>query len=255
MKKQKLIVANWKRPTIRETEAAAKQVREKFEFFDKAEVVVCPNNISLLETARILSNSPVKIGAQNVYWEEKNPCTGEIPPSILLEANCRYVILGHHERRRVFKETDEMVRAKLTSVLRVRDIVPIVCIGETWEELKNDRRDYVLLEQIQNILSDAQFNDSQPIVVNYSPIWAIGTGNVIDPAEAEYAAQVIKINLREIFGYKLASSNFRVIYGGSINSENIREFTGLQSIDGFLVGGASQDPDELLRIAEAVSQQ
>lgn len=254
MKKQKLVVANWKRPTIRETEELAKRVREKFEFFDDAEVVVCPNNISLLETGRILSNSLVKIGAQNVYWEEKNPCTGEIPASMLLEANCRYVILGHHERRIVFNENDEMVKAKLTSVLRVRDIVPIICIGETWEEFKADRRDYVLLEQIQNILGDAQFSDKQQIVVNYSPIWAIGTGNVIDPAEADSAVEVVKINLREVFGYKFTDSNFRVIYGGSVNSENARDFGGQASIDGVLVGGASQDPDELFKIAEEISK-
>jgi len=254
MKNQKLVVANWKRPTIKETENLAKRVREKFDNFDKAEIVVCPNNISFLETVRILSNSPVKVGAQNVYWEEKNPCTGEIPASTLHEANCQYVILGHHERRKVFKENDEIVKAKLMSVLRVRDIVPIICIGETWDELKNDRRDFVLLEQIQNILGDVEVRENLKIVVNYSPIWAIGTGNVIDPAEAEYAAQVIKINLREVFGYKFADKNFRVIYGGSINSQNVEDFVGLENIDGFLVGGASQDPDELYKIAEAISR-
>lgn len=254
MKKQKLIVANWKRPTIRETEILTKQVREKFQFFDDAEVVVCPNNISMLEVGKILNNSPVKIGAQNVYWEEKNPCTGEIPPSLLLEANCKYVILGHYERRKVFKEDDEIVKAKLASVLRVRDIVPIICIGETWEQLKSDRRDYVLLEQIQNILGEVQISGNQQIVVNYSPIWAIGTGNVINPLEAGEAAEVVKINLREVFGYKVVDNNFRVIYGGSINSENVKDFVDQENIDGVLVGGASVDADELYKIASSISK-
>jgi triosephosphate isomerase len=254
MKKKKLVVGNWKRPTIKETEILAKKVREKFASFDDADVVVCPNNLSILEVSKILEESPVKVGAQNAYWEEKNPCTGETPPSMLLEANCRYVILGHHERRHVFKEDDEMVKNKLLSVLRVRDIVPIICIGETWEELKSGRRDYVLLEQIQHILSDVQLNFKQTIVVNYSPIWAIGTGNVINPQEAEEAAQVIKINLREIFGYEVVNSSFKVIYGGSINSDNVRDFVGQENIDGVLVGGASVDADELYKIASLMSK-
>lgn len=254
MKKQKLIVGNWKRPTIQETEILAQKVKEKFAAFDAAEVVVCPNNLSILEVTKILKDSPVRVGAQNAYWEEKNPCTGETPPSMLLEANCQYVILGHHERRRVFKETDEMVRDKLQSVLRVRDIVPIICIGETLDEFKAGRRDYVLLEQIQHILSEVQPNPNQKIVVNYSPIWAIGTGNVINPIEAEEAAQVIKINLREVFGYELVSKSFQVIYGGSINSENVKDFVEQENIDGVLVGGASVDADELFKIASLISK-
>jgi triosephosphate isomerase (TIM) len=254
MKKQKLVIGNWKRPTIKETEVLARKVKEKFSGFTEAEVVVCPNNLSILEVSKILVGSPIKVGAQNAYWEEKNPCTGETPPSMLLEANCSYVILGHHERRRVFKETDEMVRDKLLSVLRVRDIVPIICIGETWEELKSGRRDYVLLEQIQHILSDIQINPTHKIVVNYSPIWAIGTGNVINPIEAEEAVQVVKINLREVFGYKVVSENFQVIYGGSINSDNVRDFVEQEDIDGVLVGGASVDADELYKIASLISK-
>lgn len=254
MKKQKLIVGNWKRPTIKETEILAKKVRDKFASFNEAKVVVCPNNLSILEVSKILAGSTVKVGAQNAYWEEKNPCTGETPPSMLLEANCSYVILGHHERRRVFKESDEMVRNKLLSVLRVRDIVPIICIGETWDELKAGRRDYVLLEQIQHIFSDIQLSPIQKIVVNYSPIWAIGTGNVINPIEAEEAAQVVKINLREVFGYEIVGKNFQVIYGGSINSENVRDFVDQENIDGVLVGGASIDADELYKIASLISK-
>jgi triosephosphate isomerase len=253
MTKDKMIIANWKmKLNLAETLELAKQVKEKFLKFESETVAVCPNFISLRDVKNELAGSPVKLGAQNVFWENGGAFTGEISPSMLIEVGCEFVIIGHSERRKYLMVNYEMIHRATKAVMETEDLIPIVCIGENWDERKTDRRDYVLFDQIQQALSGINIVGNQQIIVAYEPIWAIGSGTAIEPAEAEYAHKIIKLTLNDMYGMKIVNNNFRVIYGGSINSKNVKGFIGLENIDGLLVGGASLDASEFYKVATAL---
>lgn len=253
MKDDKIIIANWKMKLgLAETVNLAKKVKTKFKGLTSGTITICPNFISLLEVKKIFKGSGIKVGAQDVFWEGKGAYTGEISPSMLLEAGCDYVIVGHSERRKFLTVNYEMIHRVTKAVLSVEDLIPIVCIGENWDERKTDRRDFVLFDQLQQALSGVDIVGNQQIVVAYEPIWAIGSGTAIEPNEAEYAHKVIKLTLNDMFGMKMVNKNFKIIYGGSINSKNVKGFVGLENLDGMLVGGASLDADEFYKVVKAI---
>lgn len=253
MATEKILIANWKmKLNLAETIELAKKVKKKFNDFTSGKIVVCPNFISLKEVGDILSGGPVKLGAQNVFWEEQGSYTGEISPSMLVEAGCEFVIIGHSERRKYFMVNYEMIHKAIRAVLKQEDLTPIVCLGENWDERRTDRRDYVLYEQLQQALSNIKVVGEQKIIIAYEPIWAIGSGTAIEPDEAGYAHKIIKLTLSDMYGAKIVKNNFRIIYGGSINSKNVNSFIGLEDLDGLLVGGASLDADEFYRVASAI---
>ena len=249
----KIIIANWKmKLSLAETLELAEKMRDKFKGIKSGEAVVCPNFISLLEVGKIFRGGVIKLGAQNVFWEDKGAYTGEVSPSMLKDAGCEYVIVGHSERRKYLLENYEMIHQKFKAALNVEGLTPIVCIGEEAEERKTDRRDFVLVDQLQQALGGINLLGDQQVIVAYEPIWAIGSGVAIEPEEAEYAHKIIKIALRDMFGMKIVENNFRIIYGGSISSKNIKEFANLEGVDGFLVGGASLDAGEFYKIVKAI---
>lgn len=253
MKNKKIVIANWKmKLTLKDTLALAEGYKNKFAGFAKGEIAVCPNFISLDNVARILAGSNVKTGAQNVFWEELDAITGEICPSLVKEAGCSYVIIGHSERRRYLMENYEMINKKLKMILASKGLTPVVCVGENWDERKTDRRDFVLFDQLQQAMSGVEVAVGQRVIVAYEPVWAIGSGTAIEPAEAEYAHKVIKLTLNDMFGEKTVANNFRIIYGGSISGKNVKDFTNLENIDGLLVGGASLDADEFFKVAKTI---
>ena len=252
MKNEKIIIANWKMKLgLKETLELAKDIKEEFKDFKDGEIAVCPNFISLIEVKKIFG-SLIKLGGQNVFWEGKGAYTGEISPSLLVEAGCEYVIIGHSERRKFLMVNYEMIHRTIKAVLRVDDLTPIVCIGENWDERKTDRRDFVLFDQLQQALSGIDVGIDQKIIVAYEPIWAIGSGTAIEPKEAEYAHKIIRLTLNDMFGMSVVKKNFKIIYGGSINSKNVKDFTGLENLDGLLVGGASLDGEEMHNGAKAI---
>lgn len=253
MSKNKIVIANWKmKLTLAESRELAKKVKEKFNSFNEGEVVICPNFLSICEINEIIKDSPVGLGAQDAFWEELGAYTGEISPSMLKEAGCKYIIIGHSERRKFQMENYEMIHKELKSVLATEGMVPIVCIGENWDERKTDRRDYVLFEQLQQALTGVEVKEGQEIIVAYEPIWAIGSGTAIEPAEADYAHKIIRLTLNDMFGEEVVENNFKIIYGGSINKDNVVGFNGLDNIDGLLVGGASLDADEFFHVASRI---
>lgn len=253
MEKNKIVIANWKmKLSLAETLELAKKMKDKFKEFDKKEVAICPNFISLLEVGKILKGSAVKLGSQSVFWEEMGAYTGEISASMLEEAGCQYVIVGHSERRKYLLENYTMIHQKLKSVINSEKLTPIICIGEDAEERKTDRRDFVLVDQLQQALGGVNLMGDQRIIIAYEPIWAIGSGVAIEPQEAEYAHKIIKLALNDMFGMRVVKSNFMVIYGGSISSKNVKEFKNLEGVDGLLVGGASLDADEFYKITNAI---
>lgn len=253
MKKiKKIIIANWKmKLSLKETFDLAKEIKDKFKDFDKGQVVVCPDFVSLLEVKKILKGSKVMLGAQDTFWETRGSYTGEISPLILVEAGCEHVILGHSERRKFMMVNYEMIHREIKAVMAVEGLIPIVCIGENWDERKTDRRDFVLYDQLQQALSGIDVAANQEIIVAYEPIWAIGSGTAIEPSEAEYAHKIVRLTLNDMFGMKVVNENFKIIYGGSINSKNVKSFTGLEDLGGFLVGGASLDAEEFYKVSKA----
>lgn len=256
MQGEKIIIANWKMQlSLAESADLAKKVKEKFKDIKDGTIAICPNFLSLLEVNKILSGSNVKLGAQNVFWEGKGAFTGEISPTLLIEAGCEFVIIGHSERRKFLMVNYEMIHRIIKAVLNIDNLTPVVCIGENWDERKTDRRDFVLYDQLQQALSGIDIVGDQQIVVAYEPIWAIGSGTAIEPSEAEYAHKIIKLTLNEMFGMKIVNNNFKIIYGGSINSKNVKGFADLDNLDGLLVGGASLDADEFLKVTKAILKQ
>ncbi|MDP3043212.1 MAG: triose-phosphate isomerase [bacterium] len=253
MRKDKIVIANWKmKLTLAETLNLAKSMKAKLAELKKGTMVICPNFISLIDVNKILKGSNIKLGAQNVFWEEKGAYTGEISPDQLVEAGCDYVIVGHSERRKYLLENYEIIHQKLKAVLNIDNLIPIVCIGENTDERKTDRRDFVLVDQLHQALGGIDIVGDQQIIIAYEPIWAIGSGIAIEPSEAEYAHKIIKLTLKDIFGLQIASNNFSIIYGGSIDSKNVKSFADIENIDGLLVGGASIDANEFYKVAKAI---
>jgi len=251
MKKEKIIIANWKMKLgLAETVKLTLEMKEKFRGFKKGKIVVCPNFISLLQVKKALHDSEIKMGAQDSFWEARGAYTGEISPELLIEAGCDYVIIGHSERRQYLLLNYEIIHKELRAVLNTNSLIPIVCIGETVQEKKDGQRDRVLFEQLQQALTGIELTENQQIIIAYEPIWAIGTGDVITPEEAAYAHKIIRLTINDMFGMHEANHNFRIVYGGSVNSENAHDFVHQENIDGFLVGGASLKADEFYQIVK-----
>lgn len=253
MKKKKIVIANWKmKLTLKESLRLAKKMKSKLNKFDNDRVVICPDFVSLVGVKDILGKSKIKLGAQDVFWEERGAYTGELSAETLAEAGCEYVIIGHSERREYLLENYEMIHKKTKAVLNIDGLTPIVCVGESGSERKSNKRDFVLVDQINQALGGIDISGNQQIIIAYEPIWAIGSGVAIEPQEAEYAHKIIRLALSDMFGATAVANNFRIIYGGSVNSKNVKGFVNLNDIDGLLVGTASLDAEEFLKVASSI---
>lgn len=226
-----LIVANWKMNpvTMKEAEELFNSVKHGVKDVENAETVICPPFIYL----PLLKG--LTLGAQDSYWEEKGAYTGEVSIAMLKEMGCKYVIIGHSERRKYFNETDEIVNRKVKTTLKA-GLIPIVCIGETEEEREMDKTEGVLEEEIKQGLDKV---DVSKIVIAYEPIWAIGTGNPCDVEEALRMKEIIQ---------KMLSKDIRILYGGSAKANNAEGYLKQAGFNGLLVGGASLDPKEFIKI-------
>lgn len=232
-----IIAGNWKmHKGIEETRQLLGELKD-MEMSPEIEVVVCPPFTSLSEAAELLVGTAIGLGAQNMHWERSGAYTGEVSPCMLKEIGCKYVIIGHSERRQYFGETDEMVNFKVKSAFN-HDLIPIVCVGENLEQRKNGETKSLVTNQVKKALEGLTEKQVERIVIAYEPIWAIGTGV---SAKGEDANEVIKL-IRDIiagdFG-KDISQKVRIQYGGSVKPGNIKEFMEQPEIDGALVGGAS----------------
>ena len=239
-----IIVANWKMNPLTLVEAKKLFLGVKKGISKKAEVVVCPPFIFLSAL------SGLKLGGQNCFWEEKGAFTGEVSAKMLKNLGCQYVILGHSERRRYFQETDETINKKLKAAIEAK-LIPIFCVGETKEEREQDKTEEVLKKQIIGGLegiSNSKFSNG---IIAYEPVWAIGTGNPCDTNEA----QTMNLVIRKILGGIYNSSFSRkipILYGGSVNSKNAEGYIKEAGFEGLLVGGASLDAKEFIKITKSV---
>jgi len=243
-----LIAGNWKmHKTIAEATALAQAVRDGISNPPPAEVVLAPPFTALAAVAQVLSGSPIQLAAQNTFWERHGAYTGEISPQMLVDAGCQYVIIGHSERRQYFGETNDTVNRKITAALSA-GLKPIVCIGETLKEREAMETLGRISNQIQEGLAGLTAGQVERLVMAYEPVWAIGTGRTATPQQAQEVHAFIRQLLQDHFGAQVAGS-LRLLYGGSVTPDNIRELIGEPDIDGALVGGASLKADSFLCLA------
>lgn len=217
--------------------------------------VVCPPYTALLAVASLLEGSDIHLGAQNMYWEAAGAYTGEVSPKMISEF-CEYVILGHSERRAYFNETDQDVNRKVQAAFD-HGLTPIMCVGETLEDYESNRTFDVVFRQVNLGLSGIEFELGESkfpnLVIAYEPIWAIGTGRAATPQDANRViAEVVRTALTELYGNNIAQK-IRVLYGGSVNGENAKDFFVQSEIDGALVGGASLKATEFIQITNAAA--
>jgi triosephosphate isomerase len=234
------IAGNWKMfKTVRETVAFVTDLRAAVSDLAGVEIVVAPPFTSIHAAAEALRGSNIGVSAQDLYWEKEGAFTGEVSAAMIKEAGAPFVIIGHSERRRLFGETDVMVNRKVTAAM-ASGLTPIMCIGETLEERERNETLGVLDRQLKGGLEGVAGERLHAVVIAYEPVWAIGTGRNATSAQAGEAHAHIRTRLRQWFGGD-AADRCRVIYGGSVKPDNIRELMGQPDVDGALVGGASLD--------------
>ena len=233
-----IIGGNWKmNKTVDEAVREAQDLKLEIGQIKSVEVVVFPPFTALESVGKVLRGTEIGLGAQNMFWEEKGAYTGEVSPFMLLDVGCRYVILGHSERRGYFNESDEEINKKLKSALG-SGLFPLVCVGEKLRERKDGKAKQVVENQLRGCLRGISAQDIERIVIAYEPVWAIGTGETATPQQAQDMHYFIREILRELFGEKVAQV-IRIQYGGSVKPENIKDLMSKEDIDGALVGGAS----------------
>lgn len=249
-----IIGGNWKmnRGTPNESKEMLKALIPLIKKIDHVELMIAPPFTSLIETFNIVKKTNIKLGAQNMFYEETGAFTGEISPNFLKDIGVEYVILGHSERRNIFNESDDLINRKLKKALQV-GLKPVVCIGEHLEERETGRTKEVIKSQIDETFKDLDKEEIIKTVIAYEPIWAIGTGKTATPEQAEEIHIYIREILRQKFD-KEAANSIRIQYGGSIKPTNAEDLFRKENIDGGLVGGASLQADSLAHIINAAEK-
>ena len=244
--RRKVIAGNWKmnmlpNETINFIEQFATLVKDT-----KNEVILCVPFTDLFYALLHVQGTNIKIGAQNMHWEEKGAYTGEVSAQMLKSIGTEYVIIGHSERRQYFAETDETVNKKIKSALAV-GLKPIVCVGETLEQRENGKTEEIVTNQVEKAFNNLKAEDLKNIIIAYEPIWAIGTGKTATKEEANETIAQIRKKVAEMYGQNDANEII-IQYGGSVKASNAKELFEMSDIDGGLVGGASLKPDEFSKI-------
>lgn len=233
-----IIAGNWKMyKTPPEACRLVEELKPLISNLPEVEVVVCPPFTSLAAVYDLLQGTNVRLGAQNLHYARDGAYTGEVSGIMLAAAGCRYVIIGHSERRQYFGETDTMINQKVKAALAA-GLIPIACVGETLAEREAGQTETVTVRQVEGALQGLSADEAAGLVLAYEPVWAIGTGKTATAAEAQRVIGLIREQVAALFG-KEAAVKIRIQYGGSVKPENIKEIMAEPDIDGALVGGAS----------------
>jgi triosephosphate isomerase len=245
-----IIAGNWKmNTTVSEAVKLVGEMKPLLDPINNVEKVVCPPFVSLTSVKETLKGSSVKLGAQNMYFEEKGAYTGEISP-LMLAGLCEYVILGHSERRQYFGETNEIINKKIRAALKA-GLKPILCVGESLAQYEAGQTEAVVTDHVTGSLKDIPASAS--LVIAYEPVWAIGTGKAATSEQANKVIGMIRKIVVKLYGDSFAQS-LRILYGGSVTAENITELMKQPEIDGGLVGGASLKVEPFASIVKQTSQ-
>ena len=249
-----IIGGNWKmnKGTPSEAIEMLEELISLVKKIDSVDIVIVPPFTVLFSAIQTVKNTNIMVGAQNMYYEEKGAFTGEVSPIFLKELGCKYVILGHSERRDIFNESDDLINKKLKKALK-SDLNPIVCIGEHLEEREAGRTKNVIENQFNLTFKDLKSEEFSRVIIAYEPIWAIGTGKTATPEQAEEIHIFIRELIASIYG-KNTAETVRIQYGGSIKPTNAKEIFKKENIDGGLVGGASLQSKSLYEIIKAAEE-
>lgn len=236
-----IIAGNWKmNNTPSDTKVFISSLKQK-ELSEDVEKIIATPFTSLYLANELLNDTDIKLGAQNMYFEDRGAFTGEVSGQMLKDLNVSYVIIGHSERREIFNESDELLNKKVKAAIS-EELSPILCCGETIEEREAQKHQEKIKNQITKDLDGISEKDLDKLVIAYEPIWAIGTGKTASPEDAEEMCKYIREILEELYSKDLAD-NIRILYGGSVKPENVKEIMAKENIDGALVGGASLKVD------------
>ena len=247
--RKKLVAGNWKmNKTYQDSKKLIKSIGNNLDedTLSKIDVVICPPFTSLSRARKLTNKSKINIGAQNMYYENDGAYTGEISASMLKALGCKYVILGHSERRQYFSETDFTINLKLKKAIE-NELISIVCVGESLEQRENKIQNQIVKEQLTNCLTAIDRKDFNKIVIAYEPVWAIGTGKTATPEQANQMHIFIRETIGKLYTQDVAA-NIRILYGGSVNENNSKELFTQSDIDGGLIGGASLKPASFIKI-------
>ena len=252
--RRRVIAGNWKMyKTIADTRAFFTAFSPLIADVNYCDIVVAPPFPSIPATVESTRNTKISIAGQNVYWEKEGAFTGEVSPAMLKEAGCRYVIIGHSERRQIFGETDEMV-AKKTKAVLAGGLIPIVCVGETLAERESGNTERVCESQLSNGPGALTAEEFSRILMAYEPVWAIGTGRTATPEIAAASHRYLRQCVAKRFSEEHAA-DLRILYGGSVKPDNIQGLMAQEELDGALVGGASLDPKSFAAIVAGAKPQ
>lgn len=248
-----LIAGNWKmNKNVDESLQFAKDLINMYNTKKNIEVLICPPYTALYSLGKKFKGSGIKLGAQNMFYEESGAYTGEISPDMIKNCGAEYVIIGHSERRKYFGETDEIINKKLISALKY-NILPILCVGENLSQREKGQEKNIVRKQLIEGYKNISYADASKITVAYEPVWAIGTGKNASSDQACEMASFIRTTISEIYDYEI-SEKMLILYGGSVKGENAAELLGKKDIDGALVGGASLKADEFIKIINSGSK-
>lgn len=251
--RKKLIAGNWKMNLdITRSEVLVKALTENIHesYFEKCDILVCPPFTSLMVCHSMLRGTKIKLGAQNLHWENDGAYTGEISATMLLSTGCEYVIIGHSERRQYFGETDETVNKKIKKAL-ANNLKAIVCVGESLQQREEGIFKGVVTEQLQKGLEGITNEQMNNIVIAYEPVWAIGTGLNANTEQISEMNSIIVNVIGELYDSETAN-NTLILYGGSVNDKNAEEIFNTRGVDGALIGGASLKSENFINIIKSI---
>ena len=249
--RKKIIAGNWKMfKDLRESEELINGLKKSLTFeLGGNRIVICPPFTSLALASKLIEGSPIELGAQNMYLEDDGAFTGEISPKMLHSVGCKFVILGHSERRQYFGESNELINKKVKKAI-TSPLTPIVCVGETLEQREKNITDQIVATQVKSCLQDIPAAEVETLIIAYEPVWAIGTGRTATPQQAQDVHQLIRKILGQVYSWPTAEQVV-VQYGGSVKPENAAELMRQPDIDGALVGGACLKADSFTAIIKA----
>ncbi|MCL4279706.1 MAG: triose-phosphate isomerase [Ignavibacteriaceae bacterium] len=245
--RKKVIAGNWKmNMDMHQSQKLVSEIINGLGKDNRAEVIICPPFTSLNEVSSLLKGTQIKLGAQNMFYEESGAFTGEISADMLKSVDCEFVIIGHSERRVIFNESDELINKKIKTAL-TKGLKPIFCIGELLGQREKNETMKVVTQQIEKGLEGISSEQMKNIIIAYEPVWAIGTGKTATPQQAQEVHSFIRDLIAKKFSTSVAE-NLIIQYGGSVKSENSGELLSQKDIDGALVGGACLKADSFLGI-------
>ena len=252
--KKLLIAGNWKMfKTISEGVQLVNIIKAGLHRITTCDIAICPPFTALSAINEALRDTKMELGAQDMYCETEGAFTGEISPLMLKDAGCRYVILGHSERRQLFHETNELIHRKIATALKY-NLSPIVCVGETLEQREARQAFEVVKNQFDHCLGSLNADEIDRVVLAYEPVWAIGTGKTATPEQAEQMHSYLRRLLNEKYG-NLVAGRIKILYGGSVKPSNSAQLMSKPNLDGALVGGASLKAESFIQIVTNACEQ